>query len=499
MRCRDCSVAGSRGDPYGRRMTRTPLISLLAVALLAGCGSDNSDRAGGEKPVKAKVLAMANANDELGELEAFGEAVGRVSGGRLRIKWLNEYGRGRDGNAEINLIRDVNAGKADLGWAGTRVFDELGDPAFNPLHAPMLIDSYELEEKVLSDGLVDPMLESLGDLELQGIGVLPGPLRRPLGKHPLRGPDDWAGARISESGGDQIERALRSLGAKVLYDNPSVQRGHRHVRRDRDAHRGRARQPLPPRPAVSHGQRRPVAASAGALRRPGRQLGRPRRAARGREGRHPGGDRPVALAGERRAVGGLPCDASRSSPRPRRRSTGCAPRSARSMTSWSATPRRATPSRGSAELARDGAERRGPGALPAASKPATGATIPAGTYRTFITRADAKEHGFAWANVVEEDPDPKALKSKTKEYRLEFTEQGTFLVFDVRLDGTANIGWEGTYSIYRDRITVQGNEGTKMTARVEIDGDRLRFTDVQPGPTTPEALTWGSKPFVKID
>ena len=62
----------------------------------------------------------------------------------------------------------------------------------------------------------------------------------------------------------------------------------------------------------------------------------------------------------------------------------------------------------------------------------------------------------------------------------------------------ANIGWEGTYSIYRDRITVQGNEGTKITARVEFDADRLRFTDVQPGPKGPEAFTWGSKPFVKI-
>ena len=101
--------------------------------------------------------------------------------------------------------------------------------------------------------------------------------------------------------------------------------------------------------------------------------------------------------------------------------------------------------------------------------------------------------------MVEGDPDPKALKAKTSEYRLEFTEQGTFLVRDVWLDGTANIGWEGRYSIYRDRITVQGNEGTKITARVEVDGDRLRFTDVQPGPNTPEALTWGSKPFVKID
>ena len=150
-------MAGSTGETYGRRMTRTALTSLLAVAVLAGCGSENSDRAGGAKPVEAKVLTMANVNGELGELEAFDEAVGRVSGGRLQIKWLNEYGSGRDGIAEVNLIRDVSAGKADLGWAGTRVFDELGVPAFNPLHAPMLIDSYELEEKVIGDGLADPM------------------------------------------------------------------------------------------------------------------------------------------------------------------------------------------------------------------------------------------------------------------------------------------------------------------------------------------------------
>jgi hypothetical protein len=68
----------------------------------------------------------------------------------------------------------------------------------------------------------------------------------------------------------------------------------------------------------------------------------------------------------------------------------------------------------------------------------------------------------------------------------------------VTLDGTANIGWEGSYSVYRDRITVKGNEGTTITARLEVDGDTLRFTDVQPGPNTPEALTWGSEPFVKI-
>ena len=245
-------MVGWGDDPYGRRMTRIPLIFLLAVGLLAGCDSDNSDRAGGEKPIKPKVLVMANANGELGELEAFDEAVKRVSGGHLRIKWLNEYGSGRDGNAEINLIRDVNAGKADLGWAGTRVFDELEIPPSTPctLHCS---STPTIWRRRCSATMSSPRCsKSLDDLELQGIGVLPGPLRRPLGKRPLRGPDDWAGTRISYSGGDQIERALRSLGAKASYDNPNVHGGGRDARRDRDAHRGRAREPLPARHALPH-------------------------------------------------------------------------------------------------------------------------------------------------------------------------------------------------------------------------------------------------------
>ena len=479
-------------------MTRTALTSLIAAALLAGCGSESSDRAGGEKPIKAKVLTMANANFELGELEAFDEAVGRVSDGRLRIKWLNEYGRGRDGNAEVNLIRDVNAGKADLGWAGTRVFDELGDPAFNPLHAPMLIDSYELQEKVLSDGLVDPMLESLGDLELQGIGVLPGPLRRPLGKHPLRGPDDWAGARIASSGGAQVERALRSLGATVLYDNPGVSEDTdtfdgietsiaavpgNHYHRDLPYLTGNL--VLWPRLLVLFAGP-DVSSDDLAVLREAAKAAIPEAIALSRSLESDGlsevcrstlkvvsasaGDADGLRAAFRPVYDELERDAAASDAVVRIR-----------------------------ELARGGGSGAAPVRCPAASKPATGTSIPAGTYRAIVTRTDAKEHGIAWANVVEEDPDPKALKAKTKEYRLEFTDQGTFLVFDVLLDGTPHIGWEGTYSIYRDRITVQGNEGDKVTARVEIDGDRLRFTDVQPGPRSPYALTWGSKPFVKFD
>ena len=167
------------------------------------------------------------------------------------------------------------------------------------------------------------------------------------------------------------------------------------------------------------------------------------------------------------------------------------------MTSWSATRRRAGRSRASRSC-RAPRKQRGRGALPGRSQgvrrhhPAR--LVPRGRHPR--RRAGARLlDGGRWSRS---DPDPRALKAKTHEWQLEFTEQGTFLVCDVWQDGTSDIGWEGRYSVYRDRITVKGNDGSKLTARVEIDGDRLRFTDVQPGPNTHEALTWGSKPFVKI-
>jgi TRAP-type C4-dicarboxylate transport system substrate-binding protein len=480
------------GETYGRHMTRTSLISLLAVALLAGCGTENSDRAGGERAAKAKVLTMANVNGELGELEAFDEAVGRVSGGRLRIKWLNEYGSGRDGIAEVNLIRDVSAGKADLGWAGTRVFDELGVAAFNPLHAPMLIGSYELEEKVVSDGLVDPMLESLGDLELQGIGVLPGPLRRPLGKRPLRTPDDWAGARIGSSGGEQIAAALRALGATRVLESPhgtteGLDGFESHVAAVGDDHFQfpylTSNIVLWPRPLVLFAGPQ-VSSDDLAVLREAAKGAIPETIALSRSLEREGLSEICPAKLEVVTASARQLDGLRAAFRP----------------VFDELERDAAASRAVAriqELSGSGGSSVDAVRCPAAAKVSAG-TIRPGRYRTVITRADAQAHGFSWGQVVEGDPDPRALKAKTREWQLEFTEQGTFLVRDVSQDGTSDIGWEGRYSVYRDRITVKGNDGSKLTARVEVDGDRLRFTDVQPGPNTPEALTWGSKPFVKM-
>jgi hypothetical protein len=476
-------------------MIRSVLIPVLAATALAGCGAEASDRAGGSRPAEAKVLVMANANFDLAELAAFDTAVRRVSGGRLRIEWRNEYARGRSGNAELAVMRDVRAGKADLGWAGSRAFDLAGDPDFDPLHAPLLIGTYEDEVRVVGDALVEPMLAGLGKLGLRGIGVLPGPLRRPLGRRALRGPEDWEGAVIASSGGRQIDASLRALGASVRYDDPSMTERtagldgiETHVAAIPGNHYHRTLRHLTgnvvlwPRPLVLFAGPDVSGADLAVLRRAAR----------------------AAIPGAAALARAMEGDARQELCR---NGIAVATATPAQVAGLRAAFRPVLENLEGDAAAREAVDRIGelagghaPDAVacPAAPAPARTAPIPAGLYRTRVTRADAAERGFSWASVVESDPSPAALRSRTKEYRIELTEQSTFVVYDVTMAGDAQIGWEGSYSLYRDRITVEGNEGTTITARVQVDGDRLRFVDVQPGPRTPEALTWGAEPFVRL-
>lgn len=478
-------------------MTFKPLIPLLTVALLAGCGSERSDRAGGEKPVKAKVLVMANAQYFPDELAAFSEAVERVSDGRLRLKLINQYGAGGDGNPEVNLIRDVSAGKADLGWAASRVFDELGVTALNPLHAPMLIDSYELEQRVLSDGLVDPMLDSLGELGLRGVGVLPGPLRRPFGKRPLLALADWQGASIGSSGGEQVGMALRAIGARRSLDFSG---GHTGRIDGLDTHIAA----VPP----NHYQRtipyltgnvvlwaRPLVVFAGPDVSAD-DLAVLRQAAKAAI--------PQVLELSRK----LENDGLAEICRSRLQVVSASPAQIEALRTafgpvYTDLERDAAASRAVArirELAQEGGgvdTLRCPDAAPAA------AGIPSGTYRTVLTREDVEEYGMSWAEFASFSEDPQALTAKTREIRIEFTEQGSFTMSEVRVSGKVDVGWDGSYSIYRDRLTLSGSDGVELTMRVKVEVERLRFSDVeepghQEGEPQGEPLVLETHPFVKL-
>jgi TRAP-type C4-dicarboxylate transport system substrate-binding protein len=185
----------------------------LAALALGGCGGSGDNKAGGQRDVKPTVLTFANGNGDPHELERFADAVEKRSGGTVQIAFKNRWRPGQD-DSEAGLIRDVKAGKADLGWAGTRAFDDVGAPAFDALHAPMLIDSLALEGAVLKSSLPKQMLAELEPAGVAGLGILPGPLRRPLGVERLVRPHDYAGATIAFGRSQVGARTLAALGAR---------------------------------------------------------------------------------------------------------------------------------------------------------------------------------------------------------------------------------------------------------------------------------------------
>jgi len=66
--------------------------------------------------------------------------------------------------------------------------------------------------------LIGRMLGGLRPLGLAGIGVLPGPLRKPLGiTRPLRGPSDYAGLRIGTQQSPVADATMRALGARPVW------------------------------------------------------------------------------------------------------------------------------------------------------------------------------------------------------------------------------------------------------------------------------------------
>ena len=199
-------------------MTRVLLIAAVTAAVIVAAvvagGGGGGDRAGSAAKGGPVVLRLANANGDSRELQPFVDAVARRSGGALRIEVHNTW-RGGDAHAEAGLVDDVAAGHAELGWTGARAFHDLGVRDFDALVAPFLIDSYGLEEKVVRDPLAGRMLDGLDTLGVEGLGVLPGPMRKPLGAEPLRaratGPVPRSRTRARRSRARRCARSARTV------------------------------------------------------------------------------------------------------------------------------------------------------------------------------------------------------------------------------------------------------------------------------------------------
>src|SRR5215207_3785551 len=189
----------------------------LVLVVLAGCGGSGADKAGGASGQQPRILTMANAAGDSGELDRFVSEVARLSGGTIRIQVQNRWRLGQV-KYETGLIKDVASGKADLGWAGSRAWDSVGVMGLRALHAPLLIDSYAVQERVVRSPLIGEMLAGLEPIGLVGLGVLPGPMRKPLGiSKPLVAPADYDGLTIGVQQSLVADETMRVLGARPVW------------------------------------------------------------------------------------------------------------------------------------------------------------------------------------------------------------------------------------------------------------------------------------------
>jgi TRAP-type C4-dicarboxylate transport system substrate-binding protein len=193
-----------------------------AALVLGACGGSRSDKAGGTEATEPRVLTLANGIDggPPAQLESWAEEVSRLSGGTLRIQFENGWRRGEALN-EAGTLDDVEAGKVDMAWVGARVFDTVGVTSFQALLAPLLVDSYDLEAKVFQAGIPERMLAGVSELDLVGIGVLPGPMRKVLGvSKPFVRPADFEGEVVGLQDSALADMTLSTLGA-TPQDAPS--------------------------------------------------------------------------------------------------------------------------------------------------------------------------------------------------------------------------------------------------------------------------------------
>jgi TRAP-type C4-dicarboxylate transport system substrate-binding protein len=187
------------------------VVALVAVA--AGCGSAHTDKAGGKRGGERTLVLGLEQSDPTYAGREFAAAVAQRSGGSIRIDVspARHYDRLE---FERGIVEDVRAGRSELGVVGARVWDTLGVTSFQPLVAPFLVDSLQLEQRILESPLAARMLVGVDRSGVVGLALLPGPLRRPFGyRRPLVRREEYERFRIGVHPGRVEEATLRALGA----------------------------------------------------------------------------------------------------------------------------------------------------------------------------------------------------------------------------------------------------------------------------------------------
>jgi len=175
------------------RAVTTTLLFIAVATAPAGCSR------GGGSPARVLRMEIANPAGPAHDPGAafFAAKVAALSHGRLRIAYDDRWGH--QGEAlETRLIRDVRAGRAELGIAHTRFLVRAGARMFDPLDAPMLVDRYSTQAAVVTGPVGRRMLADTRAAGVEGLALLAGRLAYPVGtRGPIRSVRDVAGREFA--------------------------------------------------------------------------------------------------------------------------------------------------------------------------------------------------------------------------------------------------------------------------------------------------------------
>ena len=195
------------------KLTNLSATLVLLAALLVVSGCQAKDRAGGNADTEATELRFAITGDPGTQIAAWADEVDQLSNGTLAVTFVRDAHAGQP-DYEAAMIADVRAGTVDMAWVGARAFDKDGLTSFQPLLAPMLIDSLELEGKVFDAGIPQQLLPTLDQIDLVGVGILPGPIRKVLGvRKPFTAAADFRGQTVGIQASGVAEQTFHTLGA----------------------------------------------------------------------------------------------------------------------------------------------------------------------------------------------------------------------------------------------------------------------------------------------
>jgi TRAP-type C4-dicarboxylate transport system substrate-binding protein len=195
-------------------------------AALAACGGAAPAQSG--SPVQSGPLTkvgpipqilkvtLGTVNGSGDDDQSFAASAKTLSSGAIDVAITDRLHTG-DPASEAELIADVAAGKPQLGLISPRGFDTAGVNSFAGLQAPMLIDSYDLESKVLATEWATKLLDGPRSVGVVGLGYVQGELRQALGiTRDLVQAADFQGARIGIRPSRATEMTMKALGVTIV-------------------------------------------------------------------------------------------------------------------------------------------------------------------------------------------------------------------------------------------------------------------------------------------